>query len=167
MTSLATDFTSFVRHKDGLAAIDLAVDGIQCAGCMTTIEKGLKTEPGLVSARVNLASKRVTVSWQDGRENPQGVIRRLDEMGFRAYPFATDKVESAEAREERRLRAQHVRDGAPRGRRSQPRRQVRVQPTQRDRLQSFGFAPQFLCVRLRVKFAWLLQRWACSRGHPL
>jgi len=103
MTSLATDFTSFVRHKNGLAAIDLAVDGIQCAGCMTTIEKGLKAEPGLVSARVNLASKRVTVSWQDGRENPQGVISRLDEMGFRAYPFATDKVESAEAREERRL----------------------------------------------------------------
>lgn len=98
-----TDFTTFVRHSDGLAAMDLAVDGIQCAGCMTTIEKGLKGEPGLVSARVNLASKRVTIAWKDGSENPSRVIDRLDEMGFRAYPFAADRVESAEAREERRL----------------------------------------------------------------
>jgi Cu2+-exporting ATPase len=98
-----TDFTSFVRHRDGLAAMDLAVDGIHCAGCMTTIEKGLKTEPGIVSARVNLASKRVTVAWREGTENPGRAIDRLDEMGFKAYPFAAEKVESAEAREERRL----------------------------------------------------------------
>jgi Cu2+-exporting ATPase len=84
MTSLATDFTSFVRHKDGLAAIDLAVDGIQCAGCMTTIEKGLKTEPGLVSARVNLASKRVTVAWHDRHGREQSV--RLDTLTARVAP---------------------------------------------------------------------------------
>lgn len=99
----ATDFSTFVRRKDGLAAMDLAVDGIQCAGCMTTIEKGLRNEPGLVSARVNLTSKRVTIAWADGAENPAGVIERLDDMGFRAYPFAVEKVLSAEAKEERRL----------------------------------------------------------------
>jgi P-type Cu2+ transporter len=97
------DFSSFVHHKDGLAAMDLAVEGIQCAGCMSTIERGLKSEPGIVSARVNLASKRVTIAWQDGSENPAAVINRLDELGFRAYPFAAGKVDSAEAREERRL----------------------------------------------------------------
>jgi P-type Cu2+ transporter len=98
-----TDFASFIRHGGGLAAMDLAVDGIHCAGCMTTIEKSLKDEPGLVSARVNLGSKRVTVSWTEGREDPQRVISRLDGLGFRAYPFAAARVESAEAREESRL----------------------------------------------------------------
>ena len=83
-----TDFTSFVRHRDGLAAMDLAVDGIHCAGCMAKIEKGLKAEPGIISARVNLASKRVTVSWRDGAENPGRAIDRLDEMGFKAYPLS-------------------------------------------------------------------------------
>jgi Cu2+-exporting ATPase len=99
----ATDFSTFVRHKDGLAAMDLAVDGIQCAACMTTIEKGLRNEPGLVSARVNLANKRVTIAWAEGAENPAGIIERLDDMGFRAYPFTAEKVLSAEAQEERRL----------------------------------------------------------------
>jgi Cu2+-exporting ATPase len=96
-------FSSFVRHASGVASMDLAVDGIRCAGCMATIEKGLGVEPGLLSARVNLASKRVTVEWADGSENPDGVISRLTALGFKAYPFAVDKVESAEAREERRL----------------------------------------------------------------
>jgi Cu2+-exporting ATPase len=100
---LQTDFSLFVRHEGGLASMDLAVDGIQCAACMGAIERGLKDEPGLVNARVNLANKRVTVSWSDGRENPGRVIERLDELGFKAYPFSAAKVESAEAREERRL----------------------------------------------------------------
>ncbi len=98
-----TDFASFIRDEGGFAAMDLAVDGIHCAGCMTTIERSLKGEPGLVSARVNLTSKRVTVSWTKGQEDPQRVISRLDGLGFRAYPFAAARVESDEAREERRL----------------------------------------------------------------
>jgi P-type Cu2+ transporter len=104
ITQTARDLSIFVRHDaPGLAGLDLAVDGIRCAGCMSTIEKGLASERGVVSARVNLASKRVTVQWREGEGSPEAVIDRLRALGFKAHPFAPEAVESDEAREEKRL----------------------------------------------------------------
>ncbi len=98
------DLSLFVRQTDaGRQAIDLAVDGIRCAGCMATIEKGLGAERGIASARVNLASKRVTVEWRAGETTPAAILDRLAALGFKAYPFAPEAVESDEAREEKRL----------------------------------------------------------------
>ena len=39
----------------------LAVPSMHCAGCMSKIERGLGAEPGIVSARVNLSARTVTV----------------------------------------------------------------------------------------------------------
>lgn len=98
------DLSMFVRTgTDGADAMDLAVGGIKCAVCMATIEKGLSHEPGVVSARVNLASKRLTVEWKRGQNSPERIIDRLDELGFRAHPFSPRKLDSEEAIEERKL----------------------------------------------------------------
>lgn len=98
------DLSIFVRHLEGdVAAIDLAVDGIRCAACMSAIEKGLSSENGILSARVNLASRRVTVQWRDGATSPEKVIDRLAMLGYRAHPFAADLADAAEAKEEKRL----------------------------------------------------------------
>ena len=98
------DLSLFVREGDkGTEAMDLAVAGIKCAACMATIERGLAKEPGVVSARVNLAAKRLTVEWKRGASSPTQIIDRLDEIGFRAHPFSPRKLDSEEAREERRL----------------------------------------------------------------
>ena len=51
--------------------MDLVVDGVYCGACIVTIEKGLKRERGIRGARVNLASKRVTVEWDDGALGPR------------------------------------------------------------------------------------------------
>jgi P-type Cu2+ transporter len=98
------DFSVFVRTvENGKAAMDLAVEGIHCAACMRAIEKGLGTEPGIAGARVNLANRRVTVEWEPGLLNPERILDRMDEIGFRAYPFSIDRAESVEKREEKRL----------------------------------------------------------------
>ncbi|HRJ69535.1 MAG TPA: heavy metal translocating P-type ATPase, partial [Beijerinckiaceae bacterium] len=98
------DLSLFVRPGEaGGEAMDLAVAGIKCAGCMATIEKGLASEPGIVSARVNLASKRLTVEWRKGQNDPARIIERLDELGFRAHPFSPRKLDTEEAREEKHL----------------------------------------------------------------
>lgn len=100
----ARDLSTFVRPGEGGGdAMDLAVGGIKCAGCMAAIEKGLAAEPGIVSARVNLASKRLTVEWQRGSNSPERIIDRLDELGFAAHPFSPRVVDTEEAREEKRL----------------------------------------------------------------
>jgi Cu2+-exporting ATPase len=100
----ATDLSVFVRHPtEGVAAMDLVVDGVHCGACIVTIEKGLASERGVRGARVNLASKRVTVEWDDGALGPAEILKTLDRLGYPAYPFSAPALDSAEASEERRL----------------------------------------------------------------
>ena len=100
----SSDFSIFVRSSEGgKAAMDLAVEGIHCAACMRAIEKGLAHEPGVAGARVNLANRRVTVEWDPVRSTPERILDRMDQIGFKAYPFSVDRAESAEKLEEKRL----------------------------------------------------------------
>ena len=102
--SMEQDFSIFVHHPAyGVASMDLVVEGVHCGGCMTTIEKGLKSQRGVRSARVNLASKRVTVEWDAEALKPDFIVERLNELGFPAWPFAPQAAGDAEAREEKRL----------------------------------------------------------------
>ncbi len=94
----------FVRHPaEGVAAMDLVVEGVHCGACISTIEKGLGRESGVRGARVNLASKRVTVEWDEGALAPATILDRLSGLGYPAYPFAARTADSVEAAEEKRL----------------------------------------------------------------
>lgn len=98
------DLSVFVRHGEGgVAGMELAVEGIRCAGCMQAIESGLGRDAAILKARVNLALKRVTVEWKEGALRPEGVIERLAALGFKAYPFLPSAERDSVTREERRL----------------------------------------------------------------
>lgn len=98
------DLSIFVRQRDpGIAGMELAVDGIRCAGCMHAIESGLAGDVGILSARVNLALRRVTVEWRTGAIAPEVVIERLSRLGFKAYPFLPAQEQDSVTREEKRL----------------------------------------------------------------
>lgn len=98
------DFSAFLTPTDhGTVTMDLAVDGIHCAACMSSIEKAMHAYPGVRRARVNLAQKRLTLEWSQAECDPGGAIARLDEIGFNAFPFAPRKLEDAEAAEQKRL----------------------------------------------------------------
>jgi len=91
------DLTHFLRWDGGTARLDLAVDGIHCAGCMAKIERGLAAVPAVTRARVNLTDKRVAVEWAGGEADPARVVDRLAELGFKAYPFEPARAEANEA----------------------------------------------------------------------
>lgn len=94
------DLSHFVQHlKSGLDHIDLAVDGISCAACMMTIERGLAAIPEITRARVNLTSRRLAVEWKQGALDPARVIERVSELGYKAYPFDPKNPEDEQARE--------------------------------------------------------------------
>ena len=98
------DLSHFVRRTaDGAAAMDLVVDGVSCGGCIATIEKGLRRQAGVRGARVNLASRRVTVEWNEGALDPPVILERLEALGYPAYPFAVETVDSVEIQTEKRL----------------------------------------------------------------
>ena len=61
------DFSHYVRDLgSGLSHIDLAVEGVSCAGCMSKIERGLSAIPDVTLARVNLTDRRLALEWKRG-----------------------------------------------------------------------------------------------------
>jgi P-type Cu2+ transporter len=103
-TSPATrDLSFFVRHeKEGVASLELAVEGMRCAGCMASIESAVMKLPGVITARVNFATQRLSVDWREGISSDL-IIASVAGLGFRAYPFVAKHAETKEAAEEKRL----------------------------------------------------------------
>jgi len=98
------DFSHYVKDiGSGLQHIDLAVEGVNCAGCMSKIERGLSAIPDVTLARVNLTDRRVALEWKQGVLDPSRFIDRLAELGYKAYPFETASAEAAENEQSRFL----------------------------------------------------------------
>src|SRR4029453_1985529 len=91
------DLSMFVRRDAGLSHLDLAVEGVGCAGCIRKIEGGLKRIPGIVDARLNFTNRRLAVDWQADLLEASDVISALERIGYRAHPFALERAESDEA----------------------------------------------------------------------
>ncbi|MGY4568314.1 MULTISPECIES: heavy metal translocating P-type ATPase [Bradyrhizobium] len=92
------DFSHFLKRAGaGLVQLDLAVEGINCAGCMGKIERNLSSIPDVTSARVNLTENRLALEWKAGALDPALFVKRLAELGYRAYPFQRDNAETLEA----------------------------------------------------------------------
>jgi Cu2+-exporting ATPase len=78
--------------------MELAVEGVNCAGCIRKIETGLKQLPGVVDARLNFTNRRLAVDWNDGRLAAGDVVAALARIGYRAHPFEPERAEMDEAR---------------------------------------------------------------------
>ncbi|HWW48493.1 MAG TPA: cation-translocating P-type ATPase [Xanthobacteraceae bacterium] len=84
---------------DGLRQTDLSVPDIHCGGCIQTIERALDGLPGVVSARVNLSSKRVAIRWRDDQP-PAPFIDAINKVGYSAHLFDTGADERDETQAE-------------------------------------------------------------------
>ncbi|MCB8821218.1 heavy metal translocating P-type ATPase [Microvirga rosea] len=94
----ALDLSVYVkRQDDGTAHLDLAVEGIDCAACITEIEGGLSHLPGLLAARLNYTTHRLMLQWE-GSLDPATFVQELDRLGYRAHPFRARALEEEEAR---------------------------------------------------------------------
>ena len=101
-----TDPTPFVSHgADGTAALTLLVEGIHCAGCVNRIERTLTQLPGVLAARVNLTTKRLSLRWRESAIDARQIGAKLAEMGYAAAPFNADPGNAKDAEATRLLRA--------------------------------------------------------------
>jgi Cu2+-exporting ATPase len=92
------DFSHYLKKSGSdLLHLDLAVEGINCAGCMAKIERNLSQIPAVTSARVNLTDRRLALEWKAGAVDPAQFVERLAELGYKAYPFERAGAETKEA----------------------------------------------------------------------
>jgi len=104
MTGVDRDWNAFATPRtDGTVHMDLAVEGITCAACMSTIERGLRTLPGVTEARVNLTTHRLALGWKPGEAEAGVIVHRLEKLGYRAHPFDPGRRSAEEESEAKEL----------------------------------------------------------------
>lgn len=77
----------------------LAVEGMTCASCVARVEKTLKQTPGVESASVNLATEKVTVSYDPKQTDLPDLAKAVENAGYALVlpkPEAAAKHEPAE-----------------------------------------------------------------------
>src|SRR5271163_4955763 len=98
------DLSMFVEPGDaGAWRMTLAVDGVACAGCIRKIESGLTRLPGVIDARVNFTQRRLSVDWHNDEIDAAGIIKAIEGIGYRAYPFAPERADADESAQATRL----------------------------------------------------------------
>ena len=70
--------------------LTLKIEGMHCASCVSSIEKGLATVPGVEQCRVNLALNSAIVSYDKARTSQEAIIQNIHQLGFSASPGTPD-----------------------------------------------------------------------------
>ena len=83
--------------------VQLAVEGMSCASCVSTIENALDAVPGVIEARVSFASERATVDIVPGAVDLQELVTAVEKAGYQAQPAGEDTDEDAEQAGRERL----------------------------------------------------------------
>lgn len=66
--------------------VTLAVEGINCGSCVRHVSDALVSNFDLVDHAVDLAGKKVTVTFGPGAATPEAIAKVLDEAGYPARP---------------------------------------------------------------------------------
>jgi len=83
----------FITCSGDVRDIHLLVEGIHCAACVWLIERGLQRVPGVESANVNLAARRLHLRWDNRRAKLSDVIHALARIGYAAVPYDPESAE--------------------------------------------------------------------------
>ncbi|MGJ8560495.1 MAG: heavy metal translocating P-type ATPase [Litorimonas sp.] len=94
---------SFVHKSGDLSSLDLVIGGARCGGCLAKIENGLRSQPDVSQARMNLSTARLHLTWHGEAERADGFARNLQEMGFSAGPYIPDVADAADRAQSRKL----------------------------------------------------------------
>ncbi|NEO97760.1 MAG: copper-translocating P-type ATPase [Symploca sp. SIO2E9] len=77
--------------------ISLDVRGMKCAGCVSAVERHLKSNPGVVCAHVNLVTEVAVVDYQVGKVDPAALAEQLTSKGFPSQPRFSQAEEKSDS----------------------------------------------------------------------
>src|SRR3989338_6131582 len=83
--------------------LDLAIEGMTCASCVSRVEKALAAVPGVTGAEVNLANERARVKFRAGEAAASDLLRAVEKAGYKAIlaPAASDITDDEQKIRER------------------------------------------------------------------
>jgi len=83
--------------------ISLLLEGIHCAACVWLIERSMAGLPGILSAKVNLSGKRLSVVWNNETTQLSNVIQHLSQIGYAAVPYDPEVAEGSIKKQNRAM----------------------------------------------------------------
>ncbi len=92
-----------VDLPEGVRRLNLMVENVHCASCIRKIETAMHTTPGVISARVNLSTRRLVVDWRKAEADAGRLVEKLEALGFPAAPFDPGKIGSIGDKQEKIL----------------------------------------------------------------
>jgi P-type Cu2+ transporter len=92
---------AFVRRDGARSEALLLLEGIRCAACAWLSEQVISAQPGVLGVSVNAATHLATVSWDPARARLSGLLRAVEEVGYRASPFDPSRARSLQRAERR------------------------------------------------------------------
>jgi Cu+-exporting ATPase len=85
----------------------LAIEGMHCASCVSSVEDSLRSTPGVVEASVNLASEEAAVTYEPGRLGVGDLAAAIERAGYKGRPLVEGaRLSDEETGHERRARAE-------------------------------------------------------------
>ncbi|NLC59085.1 MAG: heavy-metal-associated domain-containing protein [Armatimonadetes bacterium] len=66
--------------------LELTVEGMTCEGCANAIRRAVGQLEGVQSVAVDVAGKRVAVSYDEGRTSPAAIRERIEAAGYDVVP---------------------------------------------------------------------------------
>ena len=101
---LDIDFTTHARAVAAEeTALDLLVDGVDCAACVWLIESLLARNPAVRQARLNLSTRRLSLRWRGTPSEANAYAGLVAALGFRLAPYEIVAANGADSREMREL----------------------------------------------------------------
>ena len=101
---LDIDFTAHARAVGTEeAALDLLVEGVDCAACVWLIESLLARNPAVSRARLNLSTRRLALRWRGSRAEANAYSGLVAALGFRLAPYEIVAANEGDLREMRDL----------------------------------------------------------------
>jgi Cu2+-exporting ATPase len=106
-TAPAGDAAFYARREaDGTMTIHAMVEGVHCGGCVAKIERALGRHPAVVSARVNLSTRRLALRWIGAAELAETLSAKVNGLGFKLVPYDPARLAAGDkAAESKLLRA--------------------------------------------------------------
>lgn len=88
-TSVPALISAIEKAGYGVAQAEtvLQVGGMDCASCVTRVEKALRKTPGVLDVSVNLATERATIRYSAGATDVEALTDAVSRTGYTARPY--------------------------------------------------------------------------------
>jgi Cu2+-exporting ATPase len=98
------DLSAWVRRiDDDVSELTLMIDGLHCGACVWLIEQFLLQQPGVVTARVSLTTRRLSIRWEHNLVKAEVLVAGVQQLGYRLVPLDPSCLASRDESEVRQL----------------------------------------------------------------